>query len=344
MKRILTIVFAAVVALTACKKDRVDAGEKFALTITDDGHGTASATIDSKLIVQAEADSEVTLTATANEGYVFDRWIVTSGHNIEIYSPTTSTATFAMAPDAVEIKATFRRSFEPAMVWVEPGTFVMGSDDDAAEDDEGPTHRVTLTKGYWIGKYEVTQAEWYALMDAAEDESPASFTGSDLPIDNVTYDEAMEYIARLNAATGKTYALPTEAQWEFAARGGTKSVGYTYSGGNILTLVGWYDINSNGSTHPVGTLLPNELGIYDMSGNVWEWTADWFSLYSPGFQTDPTGPASPIVDEANPSYNAHVYRGGCWDNSDRHSWPSTRGIFLPDNLSGNLGLRLVLIL
>jgi formylglycine-generating enzyme required for sulfatase activity len=159
----------------------------------------------------------------------------------------------------------------------------------------------------------------------------------------VRYAEALEYIAKLNAATGKTYSLPTEAQWEFAARGGNKSKGYTYSGGNTVGFVSWSQANNEGTTHAVGTLHPNELGIYDMSGNVWEWTADWFDFYTAAAQTDPTGRPEPWVEAAHPEYAARVYRGGSWSNPDRYCWPSNRGIISPDDLMGNLGLRLALV-
>jgi formylglycine-generating enzyme required for sulfatase activity len=234
----------------------------------------------------------------------------------------------------VEIRAVFRLPYEPEMVFVEGGTFLMGSDKSLADADEAPVHQVTLSKGYWIGRYEVTQAQWYALMDKAADVSPARFTGDDRPIENVRYHEALEYIAKLNDATGKKYALPTEAQWEFAARGGNKSKGYIYSGGNTLDFVGWYRVNSEETPRAVGTLYPNELGIYDMSGNVWEWTADWFALYTAAAQTDPTGPTEGTD---------RIYRGGSWSNPDRFCWPSNRGIISPDDLMGNLGLRLALI-
>jgi formylglycine-generating enzyme required for sulfatase activity len=180
-------------------------------------------------------------------------------------------------------------------------------------------------------------------MDKAADVSPARFTGDDLPIENVRFAEAEEYIAKLNAATGKKYALPTEAQWEFAARGGIESKGFTYSGGGTIDFVGWYQANSEGSTRDVGGLFPNELGIHDMSGNVWEWTDDWFDFYTAGAQTDPTGRDTPLSNPERPEYAAHVYRGGSWSNPDRFCWPSNRGIISPDDLMGNLGLRLVLI-
>jgi formylglycine-generating enzyme required for sulfatase activity len=342
MKRILIVMAAvAIAAFTACNKD--DETEEWRITATDDGHGTAAITADGKAVTQAGANAEITLTATPATGYLFGMWTVVGG-DIELSDAAANPATFTMPEGDVEIRAVFRLPYEPEMVFVEGGTFMMGSDKSQADADEKPVHPVTLTRGYWIGKYEVTQAQWYAVMvSKAEDISPALFTGDNLPIDNVRYAEAQEYIAKLNAATGKKYALPTEAQWEFAARGGNKSKGYTYSGGSTFEFVGWYQVNSERTTHAVGSLLPNELGIYDMSGNVWEWTADWFDFYPVAAQTDPAGRDTPLSDPEHPEYAAHVYRGGCFDNPARHGWPSNRGIISPDDLTGDLGLRLVLV-
>jgi formylglycine-generating enzyme required for sulfatase activity len=341
MKRIKVIMAVlAVAAFTAC--GNVDGTEMWRIAATDDGHGTAAATAGGKVVVQAGANSDITLTATPAAGYLFGMWMVVGGDAV-LSDPATNPATFTMPEGDVEIRAVFRLPCEPEMVFVEGGTFMMGSDKPLADADESPVHQVTLTKGYWIGKYEVTQAQWYEVMDKVADVSPARFTGDNRPIENVRYYEALEYIAKLNALTGKTYALPTEAQWEFAARGGNKSKGYTYSGGNTVDFVGWHLVNSNGETQAVGTLYPNELGIYDMSGNVWEWTADWFDFYTTAVQTDPTGRPSALVDPDNTQYAAHVYRGGCFDNPPRHCWPSNRGIISPDDLTGDLGLRLVLI-
>jgi formylglycine-generating enzyme required for sulfatase activity len=343
---LIIIATLAVAAFTACGEGS-ETGTKtetdmWRITATDDGHGTATATVGGKVVTQSGANKEITLTATPATGYLFGMWMVVGG-GVELPDPAANPATFTMPEGDVEIRAVFRLPYEPEMVFVKSGTFMMGSDKPLADPDEQPVHQVTLTTGYWIGKYEVTQAQWYAVMDKAGDVSPARFTGDNLPIENVRYAEAQEYIAKLNAATGKKYTLPTEAQWEFAARGGNKSQGYTFSGGNTVYLVAWYNANSEDSTRAVGTRHPNELGIYDMSGNVWEWTADWFYLYTAAAQTDPTGPDSPLSDPEHPTYAARVYRGGCFDNSARHCWPSNRGIISPDDLTGDLGLRLALV-
>ena len=217
------------------------------------------------------------------------------------------------------------------MVRVEAGTFTMGATAEMknTEDSEKPTHRVTLTNDYYIGKYEVTQALWQAVMG----DDPSYFKGDNLPVEAVTWDDCQEFIGKLNRITGKTFRLPTEAEWEYAARGGNKSRGYQYSGSNNLSDVAWYDDNSGDKTHAVGTKQPNELGIYDMSGNVWEWCQDWYETYSSSSQVNPTG--------AN-SGSCRVVRGVSWYNNARDCRLSLRGSNTPDFRSSNLGLRLVL--
>ena len=186
------------------------------------------------------------------------------------------------------------------MVWVDGGTFRMGATSEQGSEisDEKPVHSVTLS-GYYIGKTEVTQALWQAVMGS----NPSYFEGDDLPVEQVSWDDCQEFIRKLNSLTGQNFRLPTEAEWEFACRGGNNSRGYKYSGSNYIDNVAWYDGNSGDKTHPVATKSPNELGIYDMSGNVWEWCADWYGDYSSGRQTNPKGPYGG---------SRRVYRGGCW--------------------------------
>ena len=217
------------------------------------------------------------------------------------------------------------------MVRVEAGTFTMGATAEMKNPDvdEKPTHRVTLINDYYIGKYEVTQALWQAVMG----DDPSYFKGDNLPVEAVTWDDCQEFIGKLNRITGKTFRLPTEAEWEYAARGGNKSRGYQYSGSNNPSNVAWYDDNSGDKTHAVGTKQPNELGIYDMSGNVWEWCQDWYETYSSSSQVNPTG--------AN-SGSCRVVRGVSWYNNARDCRLSLRGSNTPDFRSSNLGLRLVL--
>ena len=219
------------------------------------------------------------------------------------------------------------------MVRVEAGTFTMGAtaEMEDPDDEEKPTHQVTLTNDYYIGKYEVTQALWQAVMG----NNPSNFKGDNLPVEKVSWDDCQEFISKLNRITGKTFRLPTEAEWEYAARGGNKSRGYQYSGSNNLLDVAWFRDNSGSKTHAVGTKQPNELGIYDMSGNVDEWCQDWYwyGAYSSSSQVNPTG--------AN-SGSYRVCRGGSWGCIARICRSSYRYCGTPVSRYTFLGLRLVL--
>ena len=220
-------------------------------------------------------------------------------------------------------------SFE--MVRVEGGTFRMGATSEQGSDaygDEKPVHSVTLSS-YYIGKTEVTQSLWQAVMGS----NPSNYKGSDLPVECVSWNDCQEFIQKLNRLTGRNFRLPTEAEWEFACRGGNNSRGYKYSGSNDIDNVAWYWDNSGEKTHPVGTKAPNELGIYDMSGNVWEWCADWYGDYSSGAQTNPTGPYGGSL---------RVGRGGCWFNDVRYCRSSIRVRNFPAYRYYYLGLRLAL--
>ena len=217
------------------------------------------------------------------------------------------------------------------MVWVEGGTFRMGAtseQDGDAYDNEKPVHSVTLS-GYYIGKTEVTQALWKAVMGS----NWSCFKGDDLPVEQVSWNDCQEFIRKLNSLTGQNFRLPTEAEWEFACRGGNNSRGYKYSGSNYIDNVAWYGDNSGDKTHPVATKLPNELGIYDMSGNVWEWCSDWYDKYSSGAQTNPKGPYDG---------SCRVRRGGSWDGNARRCRSSWRDLDLPRLGYDYHGLRLTL--
>jgi formylglycine-generating enzyme required for sulfatase activity len=211
------------------------------------------------------------------------------------------------------------------MVYVSGGTFIMGGDESS---DQTPTHSVTLSS-YYICKYEVTQALWRAVMGS----NPSKFKGDNLPVEQVSWNDCQTFINRLNSYTGRNFRLPTEAEWEFAARGGNYSRRYKYSGSNYIGDVAWYTDNSGNRTHPVGTKQANELGLYDMSGNVWEWCSDWYSLYSSYSQSNPTGPNSG---------SARVERGGNWCGLARYCCSSHRSYYAPGNSFDDLGLRLVL--
>ena len=217
------------------------------------------------------------------------------------------------------------------MIYVEGSLFDMGATLEQGDDcfaDERPTHQVTLSD-YYIGETEVTQELWVAVMG----NNPSRFTGNSRnPVEEVSWYDCIEFIQELNRLTGKRFRLPTEAEWEFAARGGSNSKGYKYSGSNNIDDVAWYDGNSGGMTHEVATCAPNELGIYDMSGDVWEWCSDWYGDYSSSSQTDPTGHASG---------SSRVLRGGSWYYFAPGCRVSCRYSYSPDYQDYNFGFRLV---
>lgn len=218
------------------------------------------------------------------------------------------------------------------MVLVEGGTFMMGATSeqgDDADDDESPAHQVTVSS-FSIGKYEVTQEEWGAVMG----ENPSEFKGGKNPVESVSWDDCQEFISKLNELTGKQFRLPTEAEWEFAARGGNKKLEQTkYAGGANIDAVAWYEDNSGYTTHPVGEKSPNALGLYDMSGNVWEWCEDYYESYDSSTQKDPKGPASG---------SNRVNRGGGWCYGARFCRVSYRSSNSPGYRYSYLGLRLAL--
>jgi formylglycine-generating enzyme required for sulfatase activity len=219
------------------------------------------------------------------------------------------------------------------MVFVEGGTFQMGATSEQgsdADDNEKPVHSVTLSD-FYIGKYEVTQAQWKAVMGS----NPSNFTGDDnRPVEQVSWDKIQEFILKLNQLTGKTYRLPTEAEWEYAARGGKQSQGYEYAGSNTIDEVAWYNGNSGSKTHPVGQKQPNELGLYDMSGNVREWCQDRYGDYSSSAQTNPTGPTRG---------SGRVLRGGSWYFNAGFCRVADRVNGNPSSRLFNSGFRLVLL-
>ena len=215
------------------------------------------------------------------------------------------------------------------MVYIEAVEFTMGATKEQkgeANSDEKPAHPVVLNC-FNLCKYEVTQELWEAVMG----DTPSHFKGKNLPVENVSWDDCQKFIMKLNELTGKKYRLPTEAEWEYAARGGSNSMHYKYSGGNYAEYVSWCYINSMDKTHTVGMMKPNELGLYDMSGNVWEWCQDWYGLYDKKTAYYPTGPIK--------AYNK-VFRGGGYDNGDTYCRCSYRNGTAPQNKFKNLGLRL----
>lgn len=226
-------------------------------------------------------------------------------------------------------------SFE--MIDVDGSTFYMGAQkttsdgqnyDASAYQIESPVHEVSVYS-YSIGKFEVTQAQWMAAMGR----NPSINQGANLPVENVTWEEVQEFITLLNEESGLNYRLPTEAEWEFAAKGGNKSDGFKYSGNSVLGACGWYYSNSEASTHEVGSKEANELGVYDMSGNVREWCNDWFGYYDSSSAKNPQGPSSGSVK---------VNRGGSWTTPAVNCRNSYRHTDNPDESSQDLGFRLAL--
>jgi formylglycine-generating enzyme required for sulfatase activity len=225
-----------------------------------------------------------------------------------------------------KVVASGKKSLEPEMVYVEGGTFLMGGS--SGESDEKPVHSVTLSS-FNIGKYEVTQAQWKSVMGS----NPSYFKDCDqCPVESVSWNDVQDFIRKLNAQTGKNYRLPTEAEWEYAAKGGKSSKGYTYSGSNDLNSVSWNTDNSGGKTHAVGGKQANELGIYDMTGNVWEWCSDWYGTYNSYSETNPTGASSG---------QNRVLRGGSWISSANFCRAAARLRINSDYRSYSLGFRLV---
>ena len=213
------------------------------------------------------------------------------------------------------------------MLPVEGGTFTMGDDN---YSNGRPAHQVTLSS-FCLGETEVTQELWEAVMGS----NPSYFTGDlTYPVDQVTWNDCQTFITKLNEMTGKVFRLPTEAEWEYAARGGNKSKGYKYAGSDYIDDVAWYKENSENTTHPVAGKNANELGLYDMSGNVVEWCYDWYSSsYNGEAQTNPTGPDSGQY---------RVYRGGNWKNDVASMRLTYRGWAVQSAKGNYIGLRLAM--
>ena len=280
-------------------------------------------------------EEHVTYTINGN------RLIVTGSQEGTTALNVTNTSTGATAVLAINVEpapAAVTETFTVngvsfTMVEVEGGTFTMGATAEqgsAAQKDEKPAHQVTLSS-YSIGKTEVTQELWQAVMGS----NPSYYIGNmNRPVECVSWEDCQTFITKLNEMTGKTFRLPTEAEWEFAARGGNQSNGYRYAGSHNVDDVAWYSNNSGSVTRPVGTKCMNELGLYDMSGNVWEWCQDWYGGYSNEAQTNPTGPEE--------GYPYRVIRGGSWLNAATVCRVSRRGSEVQFGGIRYIGLRLAL--
>ena len=283
-----------------------------------------------------------TVSATAATGYTFTNWteggtVVSTQANFTFTVNSNRTLVANFQQQTTDQTFTVNGvSF--TMKRVEGGSFWIGAQstnssgqnyDSEAYDNESPVHSVTLST-FYMGETEVTQELWQAVMGS----NPSYFSGTNLPVEEESWNMIVnQFLPALNAATGQNFRLPTEAEWEYAARGGNQGHGYKYAGSNTIGNVAWYDGNSNSQTHPVATKSPNELGLYDMSGNVWEWCSDWYGNYSSGSQTNPQGPSSG-------SYR--VLRGGSWYNGAGRCRVSARGSHDPGNTYSNGGFRLAL--
>ena len=277
--------------------------------------------------LQIRLSKEVTV-AVSNANDVMQDNVSTSSTSSSQSATTSSgfSSTSSVSFGSNEISIPVMNGISIDMVKVEAGTFMMG----AETGDETPRHMVKLTKDYYIGKYEVTQRLWQCIMD----ENPSKFKANNLPVESVSWNDCQRFIQRLNQLTGRHFRLPTEAEWEYAALGGNKSKGYIFSGGNNVDGIGWYSKNCNGTTQPVGMKKPNELGIYDMSGNVSEYCVDQYDKYEADCQVNPIGGGIFI---------ARVLRGGAWNKDfDWYLRVKTRSKVSPDTRGIYSGLRLVL--
>ena len=270
--------------------------------------------------------------------------ITTSGSNTSSYRGSFNNSTPSYNSSANQDFTEEAWGINMKMIWVEGGEFMMGctSEQGSCDSDEQNVRRVTVD-GFYIGMLEVTQSQWekvvgtnvYQQRDKANTSWPMRGVGPDYPMYYVSWDEATEFCRLLSNKTGKTYTLPTEAQWEYAARGGKKADGTKYAGSNMIDAVAWYTDNSGSSTHPCGTKRENALGIYDMSGNVLEWCKDWYSSSYTSYDTNnPTGPSSG-------SYR--VSRGGSWIGSATGCRVADRSSSSPGGRDYGLGFRVVLL-
>jgi formylglycine-generating enzyme required for sulfatase activity len=242
---------------------------------------------------------------------------------VGVYPPTTH------MPAPVSSLETQRNSIGMELVRIPAGEFMMGSDAD--RPDEKPLHQVTISKPFYLGKYEVTQAQWQEVMGT----NPSHFKGDpSRPVERVSWIMVQEFISKLNAREGHTlYRLPTEAEWEYAARAGATTKYHFGDDDASLEQYAWYNKNDKGTTHPVGQLKPNAWGLYDMMGNVWEWVQDWRGPYAAGQQVDPQGPATG---------NARGYRGGGWGYPPVRCRVAFRSYDSPNYIYGTHGFRLAM--
>jgi formylglycine-generating enzyme required for sulfatase activity len=212
-------------------------------------------------------------------------------------------------------------------VLIKPGSFIMGNDMDLGDGDETPMHKVTITKPFYLGKYEVTQEQWQELMGS----NPSEFKGVKLPVDTVSWNDCQSFLSKLQRKIGKKFTLPTEAQWEYACRAGTTTIWNLGNSSTLLEDYAWIDSNSGKVTHPVGSKKPNTWGLYDMYGNVQEWCADWYATpYTLGDVTDPKGPSHG---------DSRILRGGAWGDSPVNVRSAYRNCNGADGKNNGIGFR-----
>jgi len=237
---------------------------------------------------------------------------------------------FEVSPAAPEARGPqgqrWTNSIGMDFVEIPPGNFTMGSSSSETTPHERPAHPVTISKPFLMAATEVTQAQWKAVFGS----NPANFEGDDLPVEQVSWDDAQEFIRELNAKEeGVHYRLPTEAEWEYACRAGTMEDHY-----GDLDAVAWFDPNSGGATHPVGQKQPNAWGLYDMLGNVYEWCEDWKGPYPDGSVTDPGGPSTGTF---------RTIRGGSWSVHENRTKAHFRDFFPPEQHRADIGFRVVAV-
>jgi formylglycine-generating enzyme required for sulfatase activity len=294
----------------------------------------------------------VTLVASPQAGYEFVNWTGSAVEAGKVANPNASSTTVKVDA-SYAVVANFAKGggsggtvpvageswivpdLGMTMAYVEAGSFQMGSNNGGT--DEKPVHTVQISKGFWMGECEVTQAQYQMLMSA----NPSQYKGSDRPVEMISWNDATAFCLKLTqreSAAGRlpvgySYRLPTEAQWEYAARGGTKNAGFEYAGSNDTGSVAWYSVNSGDTSHPVGQKVANQLGLHDMSGNVSEWCNDWYGSYAVSRQVDPQGPTSG---------SSRIYRGG--GHRDPALWcrSAARPYGSPGFAARTVGMRVVL--
>ena len=240
------------------------------------------------------------------------------------------------ADESSTLTLTLPGDVEMELVRIPAGRFLMGSPD--AEQDrepgEGPQHEVTISKAFYLGRHEVTHAQWKAVTGSVRDNSGFDGSNYDSPMQATSWNEVQEFLEQLNALGLGTFRLPTEAEWEYAARAGTTTRFYWGDDPEYVEIAdyAWYDENAEGEAHDAGEKKPNAWGLYDMSGNAWEWCEDWYGPYSGEDQVDPRGPETGT---------ARVFRGGEWFNPPEKARSAYRGSFVPDSWLYFGGLRVV---